>query len=199
MEQYFLFVIACMVDLFIRIPGLLQHSALRGSCDASPHFRPTRFLAWILVYALETYHLQGGSVYFLPKDMEKAQSTATSVACATGSTASLATRPSPPSKPTRKASTRRRKMREDTIQLHRSGNSSTLTPSRRSSARSPCARRVWASQRTSLGPPCALARLQWCIENVGWLATFDCCLLPPSFSLVDPFEPVCNFLVPVKQ
>ena len=54
MEQSSLFVIACIMELFDRIPGHLPHDALRGYCDAGLHFRSSCFLAQSLVRALET-------------------------------------------------------------------------------------------------------------------------------------------------
>ena len=49
-----------------RIPSLLQHNALRGCCDARRQFRSSRFRAWILVSALETYPFKEMSVCFFP-------------------------------------------------------------------------------------------------------------------------------------
>ena len=66
MEQSSVFVNAFMMDFFDRIPSLLQHNALRGCCDARRQFRSSRFRAWILVSALETYPFKEMSVCFFP-------------------------------------------------------------------------------------------------------------------------------------
>ena len=108
----FLFVIAWKMDLFNRIPGLFQHNTLQVHYDPGPLFRSSRFPVWILVHALETYPFKEVCASF-QRVMARAQSTATSVACATGSIASLARRSSAPLTPTPKASTEWRKTHEN--------------------------------------------------------------------------------------
>ena len=74
-------------------PGFLHHKALRGYCDVGPHFHYSRFLAWIVMHALETYSFDEVPLLLSRKVMASAPWTVTSAASPTRSSAPLTRTP----------------------------------------------------------------------------------------------------------
>ena len=108
MEQSSLFVIACMMGIFDRFPGL--SNTTHCECIRTLVLISAPLASWPGSSCTHSTRCPC-AVFRRP--------------CGIGSIASLARRSSAPSMPTPNASTRWRRMRENTTQLHRSGNSST--------------------------------------------------------------------------